>query len=93
MSIKLLVQLKDTAELMDYILAFGVCQCKGVKFNAMPGVNFSFGTEVHIHQVENQSYATSNCIGLFIGDLRFGKHLKCVHISAIFFHCTEFDGK
>ena len=55
---------------MDYRLAFGVCQCNGVKFNAMPGINVKFGTEVHLRQVETQRDA--NCSGVFVGELCLG---------------------
>ncbi len=59
---------------MAFLLAFGVCQCRGVKLNDMPGVNVSYGTEVHLRRVENLYDA--NCIGVFVGDLHLG------HIAA-----------
>ena len=55
---------------MDSLLTFGVYQCRGVKFNDLPAVNVTYGTEALLHHVENPHGA--NCISVFVGDLHLG---------------------
>ena len=55
---------------MDSLLAFGVCQCRGVKFNDLPAVNVTYGTVALLRHVDNPHDA--NCIGVFVGDLHLG---------------------
>ena len=59
-----------STETTDSLLVFGVCQCRGVKFNEIPGVNVSYGTEADLQRLVNPH--DTNCIGVFVGDLLLG---------------------